>query len=288
MGTKNFVLLLCTCFVWTTKTFIYEIRVLRAWVPQHQQFQHVICLSDYHDRSLPENAEQRSSVLKKIGCCKPCDTKIVVEDLSSANASGNCGCCRFSLTSKTGLLASMAQECQKRGIEVENVEYRYCRVIALGPVLYNINADPQTIQTAQDIGVADLLREIEQAMREVKAYNYDTKLTAMVQQNVDYITKELNYLDIFKYATKSVGHYLAHRTWQTNRLAILKKLLTVDSPLLDLKVVNAVLRAQNKKSVIILAGGTHINHATDLLKHNGYEVIHQTKRIRHEQMSCWF
>lgn len=249
---------------------------MRTWVPEHQQFQKVIFLSDYHDRSLPENAEQRSSVLKKIGCCKPCDTKIVVEDLSSCNAHGACGCCRFSLTSKTGLLASMAQECKQRGHEVENIEYRYCRVIALGPVLHNISANPQNIPTAQEIMVADILKEINQAIQEIKNHRYDKKFAVIIAQYVDSITKELDSLDIAHYATKSVGHYLADRTWATNRLEFVKRLLIVDSSLLDLKVVNAVLDAQNKKCIIVLAGGTHINHATDLLKEMGYELIHQT------------
>jgi hypothetical protein len=233
-------------------------------------------LSDYHDRSLPENAQQRTSVLRKIDCCKPGDTKIIVEDLSSRNNSGACGCCCFSLNSNTGLLASMAQECQKRGLDVENVEYRYCRVIALGPVLHNLAADPQSITTTQHIRVADVLGEINQAVKEVKAQQCE-KLASFVQQQTNYIASELTYLDMFNYKTESMGYYLSKRTWPTNRLSILKKLLILDTGLLDLKIVNAVLEAQNKKHVIILAGGTHINHATQLLSTIGYEVVHKTE-----------
>lgn len=273
MKYKLSIVFLFLCF--TSRAFIYEVCVLRKSASDNNQIQHVICLSDYHDRSLPENAQQRSGVLKKIGCCKPDDTKIIVEDLSSRNGNGSCGCSCFSLNSNTGLLASMAQECQKRGFDVENVEYRYCRVIALGPVLHNLNADPQSITTAQHIRVADVLGEINQAVKDVKAQQCE-KLALFVQQQTNHVVNELTHLDLFNYKADSMGYYLSKRTWPTNRLSILKKLLVCDTGLLDLKIVNAVLRAHDKKQVIVLAGGTHINHATQLLKQMGYEVTYKT------------
>lgn len=171
----------------------------------------------------------------------------------------------------------MTQECQKRGFEVENVEYRYCRVVALGPVLHNIKADPRIIVSTQHITVQDILEEINREVEEIKAHGYENKSLAVLIKNIDEVTSELTKLKIADYAQKTIGDYLAIRTWPTNRLVFLKKMLTLDSNLLDVKMLNVVLRSQDKKRVVALAGGTHIRRTSELLQKAGYALVYQTK-----------
>ena len=77
--------------------------------------------------------------------------------------------------------------------------------------------------------------------------------------------------------SNSVAHYLAHHSKENNRLDLLKKLLTFDSCLLDIKLVHMVMQAGDKDKVIAIAGGAHITRVSELLIAQGYTAMDSSK-----------
>lgn len=259
-------------------SFIYEVYVLRKWLPEKMDYHHIIGLSDFHDRSIPASVSQRAQLLKQLGCCNAQQVKVIVEDLSSRNHNGDFGCECFFLRSNTGLLSGMSQECQQRGIDVENVEYRYCRVIALAPILHSMINSSNILPFTQHITVNHMIKEIDKAIHAVQSYHHpNLALRSHIARTIETVKKELVDCKMQHCAAQFVGDYVLNIVDRTQRLAFLKKILIMDSCLLDIKLFHAVLSSQHKKTVMVLAGGTHIKKMGELLKQAGYHTVHHTR-----------
>jgi hypothetical protein len=73
---------------------------------------------------------------------------------------------------------------------------------------------------------------------------------------------------------QTVGEYL-HSAIQKDKRhdVVLEELLSYDSPLFDVRLVHEVLNDAQHKSVVVIAGGTHVREAFDALIKAGYEHV---------------
>lgn len=259
-----------------TSAFIYDIQVMRAQNPLTNDYRYFIGCSDFHDKSDSSTSSQRKDILSILKGCSKKKVKILLEDLNSPNCSGKQMCGRFILKSKRGTLAQLTQDLANKGLDVENVEYRYGRVIALSGILHDIARSPYQCQPACALRVASLLDEVNNALEEIKTYSDGLLLDGLYQRGCARVRSMLKIFDLENQKNKSIAAFCADNTRVHDRLTFLKKLLTFDSDVLDFKIVHAVLTAKNKGTVVAFAGGTHIARACALLKNVGYDQIEST------------
>lgn len=258
--------------------FIYEVVVLKKWDPQAHRYQYVIGCSDFHDKQHQSTSDQVAAIHEMLQASPKDTTKIIVEDLSSENNCGKRACKSFLLNSRGGILGGLSETCKKYGFNVDNVEYRYCRVIALGPVVTGNKKDYQTLPSVQHIKVHDVLNEVKQVIAEIQQYNDDhNELKRVYKKQLSSLQAHLKRLHFDKHVSDSMAHYLNKHTNKKNLMEILKYLLTFDSMLLDMKMLHSVHTASQADRIIAFAGGTHITRVAQALKKMGYEEVYTSK-----------
>lgn len=257
--------------------FIYEVKVLRKWDKERSRYHYFIGCSDFHDKRHDATASQVDAIHELLRQMPRQDTKVIVEDLSTENNCGRKACGRYYLNSRGGILGGLAQTCQSYRISVDNPEYRYCRVIALGPLLHDIKADINTIASLKGIRVQDVVQEVQGTVEEIKQYQDGSYLSAWYLQHLKDLAKQIERLKISQHSTESMADYIRRHTTHASRLQALKHLLTFDSGLLDVKMVHSVCKAADKERIIAFAGGTHIMRVVDTLKKMGYKEVYSTK-----------
>src|SRR5579885_2910097 len=104
--------------------FIYEVKVLRKWDASRNRYHYFIGLSDFHDKTHPINRDHLAQIEKMLKSTDRNISKVLIEDLSSANASGKQACGRFLVNSRGGVLGGLAETAKAMGHETENVEFR--------------------------------------------------------------------------------------------------------------------------------------------------------------------
>lgn len=267
----------------TSQAYIYELKVLRKWEPKLQDYSYFIGLSDFHDKTHPVNGQQQQEIQHLLAQCNKRTTKIVLEDLSSAGSNGRFSCGRFLVNSRGGILGGLATTCRNQGFEVKNIEYRFCRVCALSPVLNNLHQCPHSFPSVHMTPVASLAQEVDAVMDEVQSYQ-DGEIDVCYQECIHQIKPQLQNLKDQHGTTVSVADYVTSNTSDHDRLEFLKQLLTFDSTLLDLKMVHEVLNPGNKTRVIAISGGAHIGRAADLLiNKGGFEQVYATDVQFHKE-----
>jgi hypothetical protein len=128
-------------YTFNIHAFIYDIVVMRRWCSANNTYYYYIGFCDFHDKLDSSNGEQ---IAKIDTCLHQCDSStlcMLTEDLSSAGCRGRKSCGKFIIDSRGGVLGGLAARCRDYGIEVENVEYRYCRVAAFAPVMHNMRSN---------------------------------------------------------------------------------------------------------------------------------------------------
>lgn len=265
----------CLCFwVQIAVSYSYDIKVLKKWQPPLQCYHYWIGVCDFHDKAHPANSIQRKKIEDTLPSSNVNDILVIVEDLSSCNDSGRNGCGPYYINSRTGILAGLGGFCKDHHIPVCNVEYRYCRVVALGPVINNISADPALFPSTKKMTVASLLQEIEHAFMQLLLGNPHTALCTACNEKAKNVQSTIKKLHLSHDHHKTIAEFLTDRTTPLNRLDMVKTLLTFDGIFIGLKIADASLKADSKKKVIVFAGGTHINEAYELLqKVGGYEPV---------------
>ena len=198
---------------------------------------------------------------------------MVLEDLSCKGAGGRRSCVRFFINSRAGLLGGLTDLCEKAKIPVENIEYRYCRVVSLSPVLKNNNVQPATFSSTRLTTIAALTNEVNDIIKEINAYDDGPELNKQYKQGISEIQTKLNKLRFTSKTTTSVAQYLTTHTSLSKRHNFIKWLLTFDSNLLDLKLAHTVVNAPDKEKIFIFAGGSHITRAGALLQKAGYKKV---------------
>jgi hypothetical protein len=254
--------------------FIYRIDILQ---PTNNKEQYILCLSDFHDKTHPATHPQQKYLDTLLDQLVKKNAYVLVEDLSSPNTkSGATGCGSFSVDSRGGILGGLSATCKQKQIPVENVEYRFCRVAAFGPVLNNPNKSPNSLESANKITVDAIVTEIKQAIARVQLFRDGPNLQKHYDQSINTIFNDLTQLQLTDKLRVKVADYLTQQTTSQTRPDALKRLLTFDSGLLDMSFVHAIVQAHDKKIILLVAGGAHINNVCELLEKIGYKRIYNT------------
>lgn len=204
--------------------------------------------------------------------------RVFVEDLSSPNRYGQYGCNQFSLASKQGILAGLTGELQQEGLDVENLEYRYSRVIGLGGMLSAYGSATYNPEPAETISIQALLSEIETTMRRIEHFDCDKKCIATwYQKTCADVARKLALQDFYTLCDLSCAQYVEKKSSSVDQLTLLKQLLIFDSDLFDCCLVEGILRAHDTQIVLALAGGTHIARAFAQLQHCGFKKVYATQ-----------
>ncbi len=254
--------------------YSYDIKALRKWQPAYNRYHYWIGICDFHDKTHPDNSIQRAKIEEWLLSYNHLDSLIVVEDLSSCNAEGRTGCGPYYINSRAGILAGLGNFCNTHNIPVVNVEYRYCRVVGLGPIINNITANPSLFPSAKKMTIADLTSEIEQTYQQLSTNTGNMTFKILMQEKAALIMQEMKKLQLLDKGKKTIADYLLESSTPINRLSVVKNLLTFDGILIGMKLVDATIKAEHKKKIISFGGGTHINEAYEILqKVAGYEPI---------------
>lgn len=263
-------------FVMSNHAFIYEVKVLKKKNQSNNAYQYFIGCSDFHDKIHAANGQQLKKIEQMLGSCNKQSTKVLVEDLSSPNNNGCSSCGRFFINSRGGVLGGLAATCGSMGLDFSNLEFRYCRVTTLGPVLNNLKANMQDLAPVATIGISMLQNEVLTNIKEIQAYNDGSQLNKLYGQLIAGIIKKMKTLHLDKADDLTVAQFLAKHTDQKQRLDFIKQLLTFDSELLDMKMVHAIVHSPNKAKIVAIAGGSHIAKTAEMLEKIGYEKVSTT------------
>jgi hypothetical protein len=252
----------------------YKVRGLQLWQPERKCYHYWFGIKDYHDNKHRANVPQRRKIEECLLLYNPDDLMVIVEDLSSPNDEGRLGCGSFYINSRVGILAGLGNFCKTNHIPVQNVEYRYCRVICLGPVINNIGADPSLFPSTKKVTVAHVIQEIEQAYQDLLLGNQIPAFRMLLEEKFAIINREMIKLKLMPDDKRAVADYLLCISTPLNRINVVKNLLTFDGILIGFKITDASLRSSHKNKTLVFAGGTHIDEAYELLqKIGGYEPI---------------
>lgn len=263
--------------------YIYDIQILRKWDPATRSYNYIMGCSDYHDRTNPRNKKQRAEIETMLAQCDKNKTKIIVEDLSCAGATNDqAKCGNFIINTRGGILGGLAQYCSQRGLHVDNMEYRYCRVASLGPLLRRARQPLQQFKAINSLSVNTLVDEINIQIRQVEKFNGHPVLKGWYQQSINSINRGLQRLHLDRHKDMTVAQYIASHSRENSRFALLNDLLTFDSLLLDLKLVHSLAQNNNKEKIVVIAGGTHINRMAKMLQKIGYKKI-KTNEVGYHQ-----
>lgn len=274
MKSRFLLMLVCSLYGVTCSAFIYDIVVLKRWDPSYQRYHYVIGCSDFHDKSHPCTGEQRSFIESLLRLSDPQSVKVIVEDLSAGNELCNGMCGMFKVDSRGGLLGGLMEKCRAFGLSVDNVEYRYCRVSALGPTLNNLTQSPHSFLATAQLKVQTVVDELERVTREIRSYKDGGLLNTYYQKAIRSVTQGINVLKKEHYYQQSVADFLENKE-DKKRLEVIKDLLTFDINVFDARLVHAIAKSVPYEKVLIFAGGAHVSRATSVLKTIGYQVEYE-------------
>lgn len=257
--------------------YIYEVKVLRMWNAGSQKYHYFIGLSDFHDKTNNSSPSQLNKLEQLLASLDKKNTKIIIEDLSSKNVQGRKECGQFFVNSRGGILGGLTEKTKNMGLDVDNIEFRFCRVSSLGPVLNNLSAQLDSFPSAMQLKIGTLTDEIMNEIKEIYRYSDGYALNKIYDSSAKEVVSAIRQLHLDAAQSLSVAQYLTNYSNNHNRLELLKKLLTFDSSLLDVKIAHVALQSKDKNKVIAIAGGAHIARVCQLLTAQGYNAVDSTK-----------
>lgn len=231
----------------------------------------IVGVADYHLKTHPANKNQRVHIESQIKKCGALKGKLIVEDLSSINNDGKMICCNFGINCCEGGLGQLASKARSWGVAVDNVEYRYCRVAAIGPLLDNIKADPHSFKSSSRISTISLHKEVIDEIEKIKRYNDGKLLNDMYKSTAHKVHTALLKMG-FNKNNVSVADYCKKLQNKEYRQA-LEKLCIFDSALVDMNIMHSIAKCAHEPLVFIIAGGSHIEQVGALLQRMGYTSI---------------
>lgn len=276
---KYFLAMAVCLFAHSSNAYIYEIRVVRRIMPGgSSEQQYVVGLSDFHDRSQPTVAtEQRVMLEKLLKTADVAKLRFLVEDLSSPNCDGICSCGNYRLNTRGGFLGGITDMIKRYECCADNLEFRYCRVVALGLTATG-NGDKQARELQEAIKLEQFINETQNVLSTIGCYK-DPGMVMWYRSCTQAVETVMTRLNLFGCQKQTVCEYLkmmAHNeTISKNKRYndVLEELLSYDSPLFDARLVHEVLNDTQHKTVVVIAGGTHVREAFDALAKSGYEHV---------------
>ncbi len=176
------------------QSYLYQAVVMRKWNDLHDRYHYFIGLGDYHNKKHPANQEQRDQLANLFAQADPTDVKVLTEDLSVRNSDGRFSFGRLYVNSRGGFLGGITERCQCWGIDVDNLEYRYARVCALGPLLNHSKQHPQSFASVRGISVDQLYREVSDECDRIDSFDDGPILNEWYQKCIQ---REASTLPLF-------------------------------------------------------------------------------------------
>jgi hypothetical protein len=231
-------------------------------------------LGDYHLKSHPANKDQRIYIDSLLKRCAGKKVKFIVEDLSSVNNDGRMVCSNFGINASEGVLGQLANKARALGITVDNVEYRYCRVAGIGPLLSNITANPRSFRSSAMILMTSLYKEIIDEIEKIAKYNDGKVLNNLYKRAISSVNTSLAKMNLKN--EKSVAEYCTQLQRKQYRQE-LEKLCIFDSPLIDMNVMHSIAVSPDIPLIFVCVGGSHGEQVSSMLrKVMGYESLLKT------------
>ena len=272
--------MLFNCFLCVSiQAFIYDICVMRKWNLFDKKYSYVIGLGDFHcKRNNQINRSQIKQLDTIISNCPKNKIKIIVEDVSSPNCRGRCGCGRYFINSRGGILGGLANKCKDKGFKnCQNIEYRFCRVVSLAPILNNLRYGNKLFTSYPSVRVGCLSKEILEQMRCISRYSDGKFLNKWYTRCMNSVITHMKLFKFDENLQKDVKSYVDSHSNPENRLHLVKKLLTFDSSLIDITIVHAIVNASCNHNTLVVAGGFHVKSVCKILQKLGYETMYKTQ-----------
>jgi hypothetical protein len=265
------VVLIC-CLVPESSAYVYDVRIAKRLVPGGG-YQHLIGFSDFHDRNqVAVAAQQRTLFEQLVKNSDPSAMKFLVEDLSSPNTEGAYSCARYHANTRGGFLGGITDILRHNGCAVDNLEFRYCRVVALGLVAAGTHSD-QAQKMQEIVSLQQFVQETAAMADKVARYT-DSGMQPFFHQWRASLEPKFSELKRRAQTGISVREYLkkfeiANALYEKE----INSLLAYDSALLDVSLVHEVLNDTRHKVLVVVAGGTHIRNVFDALEKKGYVKV---------------
>jgi hypothetical protein len=251
--------------------YFYHVCVMRKVVNKSTNTQQlVLCLGDYHLKSHPANGSQRVYIESLLKRCVTLKSKLIVEDLSSVNNDGRMVCCNFGINCSEGVLGQLANKARSLGVAVDNVEYRYCRVAGVGPLLTNIQTNPHSFRSSATIATSSLHKEVVDEIEKIKKYNDGKILNDLYKRTTGTVQSALSKIGFNGKAT--VADYCTPLQRKQYRQE-LEKLCIFDSALIDMNIMHSIAACPDTPFIFVIAGGSHVEQVSSVLKRMGYESV---------------
>jgi len=262
------------------RAFIYDICVMRKWDSESNRYCYFIGLGDFHDKSHSITPLQVKQIDHIVARLQPNKTKLIVEDISSENNMGKKCCGRFFINSRGGILGGLAKKFRDKNFPyVDNIEYRFCRVASLAPVINNINTNFRKFLSTVKIYKSCLAKEISLTAKEILGYKDGSLLNSWYKKCLANMYNNMKLLKFDKKTNMSVADFIYSMTTPKTRSNFVKKLLVFDSPLIDAKIVHSVVADPKKQNALAIAGGSHIRNTSRVLRQIGYKPIYQSRVV---------
>jgi hypothetical protein len=273
---KKLCLVLCL-MMYNVHGYIYQAVVMRKWQPDFNRFHYFIGLGDLHDKKHPSNNDQVQKLEQLLANTQKDDLKIFTEDLSVANSDGRHVVKGYLINSRGGILGGLTDKCRTYGIDVDNLEYRYARVCALGPVLNNRNANIFDLASTNKITIGDFTHEVCDELDRIALFKDGSQLNSWYKDRVLAIEKEMHSFDWPSCQDAHIAEYLS--CMNKPLVPFINHLLTFDASILDMKMVHEITQHADKERICAIAGGSHIDRTSKALKKIGYSPVFQTKPV---------
>jgi len=275
---KAFILSFCLLAL-KSDAFIYEIYVMYKVDPADKENKkkrkYFIGLGDFHDKKDYSNVVQMTKLNAIIARRPKDDTQFIVEDISSKGFGDKMACGRFYVNSRGGILGGLAKKYIGKGFtNFKNIEYRFCRVASLSPLLNNVYSGKASFPSSSSIKICCLKNEIAKLLLDINKYNDGDILNKWYKQRIASVFKCMKVFKFSKYKQLSVEDYVNQYTNHINkakRLNFIKKMLVFDSSLIDIQIVHEMVKSPHRKKVV-LAGGSHIRSVAKMLEKIGYTL----------------
>jgi len=272
MGKYSLGIVVCF-FMQQSYAYIYEARIACRTLPGTREKQYIVGLSDFHDRLQQAVASEQRSMLEKL--LKTVDTarvRFLVEDLSSPNCEGISFCANYRVNTRGGFLGGITELLKRYGCSADNLEFRYCRVVALGLIATGKDGK-QAHRLQEAITIGQFVKETSFLFATISRYQ-DFCMNAWYRSCTKMVEESMHRLNLLACQKQTAGEYLREAIKKNKKEeCLLEELLSYDSPLFDVRVVHELLNDTRHKTVVVIAGGTHIRETFTALEKVGYESV---------------
>ena len=287
----------------TAQAFIYKGTIWRKLDAEHGRYHYLYCLSDMHGPGVKDrdsaglDRKQRPAVANMLRSCnKDTTTKVIVEDLFTASA-GEAGISPQVLRPS---LLSLVPFCRCYSIDVCNVECRARRgwaasrwqfISEIRELLqlqaeqegkrHNFSTKVQSLkeqidrERAHDVRVADILKEFEDAVEQIRSYDDNELLNSYYATTLDRILrtgqKMLEKLQMAKGMLFS--DFMDKEISADYQTFCLMSFLLSPFELVDMHALHEIYQAQNKEKTFVIMGGAHVYRVEQILPKMGYELV---------------